>query len=227
MQLGVDGQDTSFQMNSLARSKCIKSRLVDSVNISSLEGDEELCLQNVLPREVILAARYPVQQIDWETHPHLSDLSLFPIGGDVRDELLIGQDHGQALMPLEVRSNSDNIQPYATRTMFDWSLNGPMGNSISQPVSVNFVDLDRLDQQVEHLWQLVVHEVDDQESSGVQDNHVLDLRKREIHHVGGYYELPILWRDQCPAFPDNKFVASQRLNSLLQKLDRSGMTSKY
>ena len=54
-----------------------------------------------------------------------------------------------------------NSYVYATRTMFDWSLNGPMDNSISQPVSVSFVDLDRLDQHIENLWQLEVHDVDD------------------------------------------------------------------
>ena len=226
MQLGMDGHDTSFQMNTLAGSTQIKSRLVDSVNISSLEGDEELCLRNVLTREVI-PARYPVQQIDLEKYPHLSDLSLFPIGGDVCVELLIGQDHGQALMPLEVRSSSDSTQPYATRTMFGWSLNGPMDSSISQPVSVSFVDLDRLDRQVQNLWELEVHDIDDQEYLSVQDRQVLDLWNCEIRHVEGHYELPIPWRDGCPAFPDNKFASSQRLNSLLKKLNRNGMTSKY
>ena len=56
---------------------------------------------------------------------------------------------------------------------------------------------------------------------------VLDLWKHEIHHVGGHYELPIPWGDGCPVFPDNKFAASQRSYSLLKKLDRKGLTSKY
>ena len=54
-----------------------------------------------------------------------------------------------------------NSYVYATRTMFGWSLNGPMGNSISHPVSVSFVDLDRLDQHIENLWQFEVYDVDD------------------------------------------------------------------
>ena len=66
------------------------------------------------------------------------------VGSDVQVDVLIGMDNAYALMPLEVRcSSSDRRQPYATRTLFGWSLNGPVDNNSCLQVSSHFVDLGR------------------------------------------------------------------------------------
>ena len=83
--------------------------------------------------------------LDVEQYPYLADLDLPRLSSDVRVDILIGMDNGDALMPLEVRCyDKQKRQPYATRTLFGWSLNGPAGDlTNSLQVSSHFVNLEQ------------------------------------------------------------------------------------
>ena len=67
-------------------------------------------------------------------------------------ELLIGQDVPEALQPSEVRTRRGS-GPYATKTKFGWTLNGPLGRHGRSDVrDVNFVRADEvLSQQFHHF----------------------------------------------------------------------------
>ena len=55
-------------------------------------------------------------------------------------------------MPLEVKCrSSDTRQPYATRTLFGWSLNDPVDTNSCLQVSSQFVDLGR---EIDKLWEV-------------------------------------------------------------------------
>ena len=98
--------------------------------------------------------------------------------------MLKGKDNAYALMPLEVRcSSSDRRQPYATRTMFGWSLNGPVDNNSCFQVSSHFVDLGR---EIDKLWEVETLD-EDARSLSYEDRSVLDLWDVEIEHKYGYY----------------------------------------
>ena len=173
-------------------------------------------------------ARHPSCEINLKDFPQLSDIPLHPVGGEFCVELLIGMDHAKILMPLEVRCGPVHGQPYATRLMFDWSLNGPFpGPHSQQSVTANFVNLERLDQQVENLWKLEAHDIDDYVCLSQEDQFVLDLWNREVRHVDGHYELPVLWKNGRPDFPCNKYMAYVRLDSLLRKLERNQAIDEY
>ena len=226
-KLNKQTSSTSYKMNTLSGTQNISTQLVSNLKVSSLDGDHSTSLNNVLVWPSIPAG-HPSCEINLKDFPHLSDIPLHPVGGEFCVELLIGMDHAEVLMPLEVRCGPVHGQPYATRSMFGWSLNGPFpGPHSQQSVTANFVNLERLDQQVENLWKLEAHDVDDNVCLSQEDQFVLALWNREVRHVDGHYELPVPWKNGRPDFPCNKYMASVRLDSLLRKLERNQAIDKY
>ena len=71
--------------------------------------------------------------------------------------LLIGPDIPVALAALEIRCRGNN-EPHAVRTIFGWSLNGPISAVIEEQASSNYIHADcrnvdeRLEVQVERFW---------------------------------------------------------------------------
>jgi hypothetical protein len=71
-----------------------------------------------------LINKIPVRtlQVDTNLFPFLHDLPL--AAGSKQTQILIGQNNSEALLPLEVRNGSKS-QPFAVKTLFGWSVNGP------------------------------------------------------------------------------------------------------
>ena len=131
--------------------------------------------------------------------------------------VIIGQDVPEALLPLEVRHGSSG-EPYATRTMLGWALNGPIsgqpGGAVSAFIHSKDVDLDR---QVERFWKLD-SEVRDEPEYSVEDRKVMQLWDQQVTKKDGHYVLPIPFKRDKPDLPDNKVIAEQRLKSLGKRL---------
>ena len=70
--------------------------------------------------------------------PHLADLKM-PTAEHNQVDLLIGQDHSELLVPLEVRTGKDK-DPFAIRTHLGWVVNGNLAvHNTTQRYSVHFV----------------------------------------------------------------------------------------
>ena len=157
-------------------------------------------------------------------YPHLADLTIPRVGTDVQVDVLMGMDNAYAMMPLEVRcSSSDKRQPYATRTLFGWSPNGPVDNNSCLQVSSHFVDLGR---EIDKLWEVETLD-EDPRSLSYEDRRVLDLWDREIEHKDGHYVIPIPWKDDTATMPNNKHGATSRLNNLISRLSKTDMLEQY
>ena len=149
-QLHLKGKEVSYSMSTLGHSSEVSSKTV-SINVTSVDANQKLKADNVLVVGSI-PVRYPTNSVDINMYPHLADLPMPRVGTDVQVDVLIGMDNAYALMPLEVRcSSTDRRQPYATRTLFGWSLNGPVDNNSSLQVSSHFVDLGR---EIDKLWEV-------------------------------------------------------------------------
>ena len=82
-------------------------------------------------------------QDDANRWSHLSGIQV-PQRINAEVELLIGQDVPEALEPSEIRAHRGN-GPYATKTKFGWTLNGPLGrHERFQVRDVNFVRADQV-----------------------------------------------------------------------------------
>ena len=222
-RLNLSGYQHNYVMKTVSRVKPTCSKVVE-INLSAVDGSfaEDIC--NVLV-ETSIPAKYPMHDIDVSKYPHLSDLPITPVDQGSPVEVLIGMDNSHLILPLEVRRNPRSLKdPYATRSVFGWALNGRVGDGDIGEITSLFV---QLDEKVERLWQMENDMNDTGGSYSVEDREVIDLWEREIKQENGHYVLPIPWRNGCANLPNNKCIAEHRLNGLTKRLDKTGMTEVY
>ena len=222
-RLDLRGKPHSFVMNTVS-----DSRGTDSINVSvTLSNCEGSFVQKVDDMLVVpdIPAKYPSIDIDVRKHPHLRDIPINKINAGSKVDILIGMDNSNLLMPLEVRhSNGPRPEPYATRSVFGWALNGPVGKGgTSHNICSNFVQLDT---KVDSCWTNDEGGFDEVGFS-VEDKKVLSLWDTEVKRDEGHYELPIPWKGDRPNFPNNKYVAECRLISLSKRLEKTGLFTRY
>ena len=163
-----------------------------------------------------------VDSSDVKQWDHLRDLDI-PADADV--QLLIGQDHPQALKPLEVRCGGDQ-EPYAVRTILGWTVNGPVGNTVNSSSTMTtlsaFVQASddmHLESQVERFWKLdMCDSPSDGKEMSIEDKEVLQRWDKSVCMQDGHYVLPIPFCRKSPELSDNKHMAEQRLVSLGRRL---------
>ena len=221
-QLKLKGKEVSYSMSTLGHSSEVSSKTV-STNVTSVDANEKLKADNVLIVGSI-PVRYPTNSVDINVCPHLADLPMSRVGNDVRVDVLIGMDNAFAVMPLEVRcGSSDRRQPYATRTLFGWSLNGPVDNKSCLQVSSHFVDLGR---EMDRLLEVEALD-EDALSLSYEVRKVPDLWDREIEYEDEHDVIPIPWKDETATMPNNKYAATSRLNNLISCPRKTEMLEEY
>ncbi|XP_071085435.1 uncharacterized protein [Haliotis cracherodii] len=96
-----------------------------------------------------------VSQFDVDKWKHFQGIDLPMVEGKfAKVTVLIGQYNPLVLTPIEVRSGKAD-EPYATKTIFGWAINGPLHTGIKQGMTSNFVQVEAtLESQVEKFWHL-------------------------------------------------------------------------
>ena len=126
-------------MNALDRSRNVKSKVVSISVAPCHDKTASFSLDKVL-----VVPNIPVRgnkSIDIACHDYLSDLPIKHIPPNAQVDLLIGMDNAHLVMPLELRNDvSGKCTIYATRSRLGWSLNGPVGDGLSEEVSANFIE---------------------------------------------------------------------------------------
>ena len=148
-------------------------------------------------------------QDDANRWSHLSGIQV-PERINAEVELLVGQDVPEALEPSEIRSRRGN-GPYATKTKFGWTLNGPLGRHGRSDVrDVNFVRADEvLSQQFHHFMNFEFSESVSEAVSTMsrQDKQALSIYEKSARLVDGHYQIAIPWKCHPPDLPNNKPLA--------------------
>ena len=113
--LQIKGSQSMYQLKTLTSSVSRDTTTV-CLNLRSIDGKEVLQLNDVL-----VADEIPLQQstCDISEYPHLRGIHVTSAD---KIDILIGQDNPTALVPHEVKQGPNG--PFATRTLFGWSLNG-------------------------------------------------------------------------------------------------------
>ena len=221
-RLGLDRTQIACRVNTLNGSNDTIASVV-SLNISPLGGETALHpLKGVLVVPQI-PARLPCSS-DRIRSPLISSVPIKLMSSQAEVDLLIGVDHAHLLMPLEVRTDPrEDCELYATKTRLGWTLCGPMTGDSAREVMCHHVSLEG---QIENLWKC---EGNDEDIRGLsyEDEQVLSFWDKELRHIDGHYQLPIPWRDGGPSFPNNRFVAERRLQSLTDRLKRSELSPRY
>ena len=134
--LGIEGDKTRLSLTTLGKQNCVMSCNLFSLEAFDLHENHFVDLPSVFS-----VPKLPVSNDseDVISFPYLRDLQIQTIDADIG--LLIGCDIPKALEPHETRV-SQGEGPYATRTMFGWTVNGPFVR-MGQPQPVcNFVRAD-------------------------------------------------------------------------------------
>ena len=218
--LHLKGSGVSCRLSTLGNSGDISSTLV-AVDITSSEG-QIAHLKNVIVVPSIPAS-HPKQSIDIQQYPHLGDLPLPLPTASAQAQVLIGMDNAHLLIPLEIKLGSKTSDPYATRTMLGWSLNGPVGDRQNQSVFSHCISVE---QQISNLWKMEAHD-EDTLAMSLEDKLVLELWNKEIYYEDVHYSLPIPWKGGRPNLPNNRFMAVKRFSSLVHCLHKSGKMRVY
>ncbi|XP_076069969.1 uncharacterized protein LOC143041796 [Oratosquilla oratoria] len=138
-------------MSTLWGTRETQSKVV-SLSLTSPDGRREASVTNVMvvPR---VPVRQPPVKIEIDKSPYLKGIPLNTSQVSEPD-VLIGMDNAWLLKPLEVRGGSggNKHQPYATRTYFGWSVNGPISAGKSYNVGSCFAS--SIEADVERLWMM-------------------------------------------------------------------------
>ena len=127
--------------------------------------------------------------------PYLKRVNISHIDADIG--LLIGSDVPEVLQPMEIRP-SENGGPFATRTVFGWVLNGPLGRAATTQVSTaNFVQGNKtLDEQFHEFCNLEFSDTfyDSKMSMSLNDRRALNLMEETVKLENGHYEIALPWK---------------------------------
>ena len=124
-QLGLSGRPTSLTLTTIESEESESASRVVSLQVMDLEEENAVELPCVFTRPKLpVAVENGAQQEDVDRWPHLAGIRITRIDANVG--LLIGTDAPEILQPKEVRE-SCHSGPYATRTIFGWVVNGPLG----------------------------------------------------------------------------------------------------
>ena len=228
-QLNIEGKKTTLSLTTLEKANSMTESSIMSLELSDLRGENHISVKTVFstPELPVTTINRATQQ-DINKWPHLSNIQIDQIDGEVG--LLIGCDVPEVLEPKEIRRRQDG-SPYATRTIFGWVINGPLGRSSTTSCStVNFVkaaDVD-LDKQFQNFCNLEFNDVDqsNKPSLSQEDQRALHIMSSSAKLNDGHYEIALSWKKVPPDMPNNKPIAERRLDLLKRRLDKDPLLKK-
>ena len=226
-KLGIAGKTETLNISTIADTISTESKLVQ-LDVSSLDGN---CINM---SGIFVIDKIPVKspEVDVSMHDHLNDIEFSSLNGAEMVDLLIGQDHSEVLMPLEIRKGNMG-EPFAIRSVLGWCLNGPAHTRrAGKKVVSNFISTNithattEVQTDVDKLWRI---ENEDMDNLGLsrEDTFVQELWDEKTRQVDGHFELPIPWKDPSEFYPDNVKLAAARLQSLLRRLRRENRVNRY
>ena len=163
--------------------------------------------------------------------PHLSDLS-FPTIKGATVTLLIGANVPELFCPINARKGRRG-KPIAIQTPLGWSLLGPsLSTSNTSNCVVNFVNAreDSLQRDIDCLCSMDFRDGTSvlNTSHSKEDRVTYQLMESSVSLVDTHYQLPLPWKPDTKALPNNRDMALQRLKGLRNRLLRDqSLREKY
>ena len=227
--LGIDGERTQLSLNTLGSHNCVTDCALFSLEVFDLEENNFVELPTVFSVPGLPVSKESIpRQEDVTRFPYLRDIQIPTIKTEVG--LLIGNDVPKALEPREVRMSQDQ-GPFAIKTVFGWTINGPLGRFGASQPSVNFIRADKeLSQQFRMFcnWESCDSVYDDKPAMSKEDAQALAIMENSICLKNGHYEIALPWREAIPQLPNNRPLAEHRSKLLRRRLLKNpDLKSKY
>ena len=194
------------------------------LKISSLDRANSVKISNVLSiaevpvRPNVIPVKDKIKEM-----PHLSDLS-FPTVKSATVTLLIGANAPELFCPINARKGRRG-EPIAIQTPLGWSLLGPsLSTSNTSNCVANFVNAreDSLQRDIGSLWSMDFRDGTSvlNTSHSKEDRVTYQLMESSVSLVDTHYQLPLPWKPDIKALPNNRDMALQRLKGLRNRLLR-------
>ena len=223
-QLGVSGEKELLSLTTLERTNSETETLVVCLEVSDVSKENVLKIPEVYTRTVLSVNLNNLgRSEDLNKWKHLEDVK-FPEIDARKVDLLIGQDVPDALIPIDLRRGKPG-DPYATKTILGWTLNGPLGGASSKrKATSNFVQVDHdLNEQLERFWKIEGQDslVGEKRGLSIEDKRAVSIWEDSIRRrEDGHYMLSVPFRRRPPFLPPNREMAEKRLESLRRQLTR-------
>ena len=150
----------------------------------------------------------------------MSDVKITEI--DTSVSLLIGNNVPKAL-DLKETKESKGFGPYTVRTIYGWTINGPLGRNGSYNPSSNFICADdALNEQLKSFCNTESGDFtfDNKVEMPREDQRAVNILENSAKLHGGHYELALPWKNSSPSLPNDHPVAEQRLALLKRRFTK-------
>ena len=174
---------------------------VVSIEVSDLNGQNAVEISNVFSVSKLPVSREDIpRKSDVERWSHLEGIDIDEVDCEVG--IIIGNDVPKALQHKEVvESNSDG--PYAMRTVWGWTVNGPLGRSDYQAATANFIQSNELEKIFRRFCKLEFNDVKDDVAMSCLDQRSLKIMEESVRLKYDHYELALPWENTQPSLPKN------------------------
>ena len=220
-RLGATGTKTTLSLMTMSHKDAKSQSLVVCLEISDLCGNHTIELLNVFSRPSLPVTVDEIQrQTDVDRWAYLKSIHVPHIDAEI--ELLIGNDAPKVLEPKEIRESKDG-GPYAVRTLFGWTINGPLSCMSSSSRTTNRIQSSAdLSTQFERFCEMEFNDSQFtvEKTLSQEDKRALHTMEQSVRLCDGHYEVALSWKVFPPNLPNNKMQAEQRLLSLKKRLAR-------
>ena len=230
-KLGVSRRRGTFRMTTvMERDKPTEADIVQ-LSVSDLNDTQRYTMPHVMVQPSLnVGLDNMAAQDQLRMWTHLSDLKLPPTLDADDVQLIIGQNTPELLCPLEVRTGGPG-EPFATRTVLGWAINGPIASGEVKTHRSNFIST--IENQpserelIERLWRLE-NANDEDIAMSRDDQHVIEMWEKSTVKVNGRYSLDIPFKSRPPNLPNNRIMAEHRLKLLGKRLQKNdSLCQKY
>ncbi|XP_049419820.1 uncharacterized protein LOC125880984 [Epinephelus fuscoguttatus] len=230
VELNVNTEPVQLKLSTMtAVNTVIASKTASGLQVRGLNSEAHIQIQQAYTRDFIPVdkSHIPTKNtaLKW---PHLSNLAnKLPSLQDCEVGLLIGYDCPLALAPLEVIMGSEN-EPFAQRTVLGWSIIGSANPHLDRQGSHSFVHRVAVKElPVPAVTDVLKALESDFNERNYEDKYVSQDDVRFLQFLSdnikqekdGHYQMPLPFKnDNPPSLPNNKRLATVRLQHLKRKL---------
>ena len=218
-QINVKGKETTLSLTTMKSiGETVRCSLVE-LEVLDLDESHRVELSSVFStKELPVSTENMANQGELDQWPHLRDIHISQISAKV--DLLIGCDAPEALQPEEIRSGRKS-DPYATKTIFCWAINGPLREDKGSTRTANAIKADlNLNHQFKEYCNMEFNDSSNSVLTAMsqEDKRALNVMDKTAELKDGHYELALPWKHDPPCLENNRCAAMHRLQLLKKRL---------
>ena len=195
-RLGIEGEQQSFFINTVAESNAEVKASKVNFKISSVNTKEEAIVDVSTAWSMDLNIPLKHSRKNIQELPHLQTIP-FPDVDRQKISVLLGTNVIEAFVPIDVRKGLPN-QPLAIKTILGWSVLGKVSDAESNfNINCTCTEDSILDERLKGFWEIESHgtEKSSTKPRSIEDINAMKIIEGTLSKVEGHYQMGLLWRN--------------------------------